>query len=81
MQERKPCSGCGRDRKNHIDQNGDVAADRFGFAADALVRPVAIAPVRTGHVFGDGGRAVRSQAAAVAGERACRGGKSRLLSW
>src|SRR6267378_3206590 len=54
--------------QNHIDQNGDVAADRFGFAADALVRPVAIAPVRTGHVFGDGGRAVRSQAAAVAGD-------------
>src|SRR6267142_203651 len=45
-----------------------AGADCFGFAADALVCPVAIAPVRTGHVFGDGGRAVRSQAAAVAGD-------------
>ena len=54
--------------QNHLDQHGDVGADCFGFAADALVCPVAIAPVRTGHVFGDGGRAVRSQAAAVAGD-------------
>ena len=32
------------------------------------MRPVAIAPVRTGHVFGDGRRPMRPDAAAMAGD-------------
>ena len=60
-------------------------ADRGGLAADALVRPVAIAPVRTRHVLGDGGRPMRPGAAAMAGDPLaamedldCGGGDPRL---
>ena len=71
--------------QDHVDQHGGVGADRGGLAADALVGPVAIAPVRTRHVLGDGGRPMRAQAAAMAGDPFaamedldCRGGDPRL---
>src|SRR5690348_18173411 len=54
--------------QDDIDQHGGVRADRLGLMADALVRPVAIAPVGTGHVLGDSGRPMRGQAAAMAGD-------------
>ena len=53
--------------------------------ADALVGPVAIAPVGAGHVLGDSGRPMRAQVSAMAGEPFaamkdldCRGGDARL---
>src|ERR1700680_1295107 len=54
--------------QDHIGQDGGVVADRGGFAANALMRPVAITPVRTRHVLGDGGRPMRPGAAAMAGD-------------
>src|SRR4029079_5059515 len=49
-------------------QGCGVGAARSSLAADALMRPVAIAPVRTRHVLGDGGRPVWPGAAAMAGD-------------
>src|ERR1700722_4754804 len=73
-QERKPCSGWGRERRMTSTS-----------MADALVGPVAIAPVGAGHVLGDSSRAMRAQAAAMAGDAFaamkdldCRGGDARL---
>src|ERR1700756_1462803 len=81
-QERKPCSGWGRERGM---TSIGVGADRLGLMADALVGPVAIAPVGAGHVLGDSGRPMRAQAAAMAGDPFaamkdldCRGGDARL---
>jgi hypothetical protein len=54
--------------QDDIDKRGGVGADRGGLAADALMRPVAIAPMRTRHVLGDGRRPVRAQAAAMTGD-------------
>ena len=54
--------------QDDIDQHGGVRADGLGLMADALVGPVAIAPVGAGHVLGDGGRPMRAQAAAMAGD-------------
>src|SRR6516225_1754609 len=36
--------------QDHVDPHGAVGPDAGGFAADTLVRPVAIAAVRAGHV-------------------------------
>src|ERR1700756_2009072 len=81
-QERKPCSGWGRERGM---TSIGVGADRLGLMADALVGPVAIAPVGAGHVLGDSGGPMRAQAAAMAGDPFaamkdldCRGGDARL---
>jgi len=61
MQERNPCSGCGRERR----MISTSVADRPGFPQDPLVRPIAIAPVRARHVIGECGRPVWAQAAHV----------------
>jgi hypothetical protein len=53
--------------QDHIDEHGGVGADRFSLAADPLVRPVAIAAVRTRHVLGHRAGPMRQQAAAMAG--------------
>src|SRR6266481_5425949 len=77
--------GMGPRAQDDIDQHGGVRADRLGLMADALVGPVAIAPVGAGHVLGDSGRPMRAQAAAMAGDAFaamkdldCRGGDARL---
>jgi hypothetical protein len=54
--------------QDDIDQHGGVRADRLGLMADALVGPVAIPPVGAGHVLGDSGRPMQTQAAAMAGD-------------
>src|SRR3954454_2525143 len=54
--------------QDHIGQDDGVVADRGGLSADALMRAVAIAPVRARHVLGDGGRPVRAGAAPMAGD-------------
>src|ERR1700751_1066563 len=54
--------------QDHVDQHGAVGPDARGFAAYTLVRPVAIAAVRAGHVFGYRGRPMRPQAAPMAGD-------------
>ena len=54
--------------QDDIDQHSGVRADRLGLMADALVGPIAIAPVGAGHVLGDSGRPMRTQAAAMAGD-------------
>ena len=54
--------------QDHIGQDGGVVADRGGLAADAFMCPVAIAPMRTGHVLGDGRRPVRPGAAPMTGD-------------
>src|SRR5580700_11228731 len=54
--------------QDDIDQHSGVWADRLGLMADALVGPVPIAPVGARHVLGDSGRAMRAQAAAMAGD-------------
>ena len=64
----EPLLGMRPRAQDHIGQDGGVVADRGGLAADALMRPVAIAPVRTRHVLGDGGRPMRPGAAAMAGD-------------
>src|SRR5262249_2629965 len=54
--------------QDDVDQHRGARADRLGLVPDAFVCPVAIAPVRTGHVFGDRGQPVRAQAAAMTGD-------------
>ena len=49
--------------QDDLDQRRGVVADRCGLAQDPLVRPVAVAPVRTRHVVGERGRPIRAQAA------------------
>jgi len=68
MQERKQTLLGVRPRaQDHIGQDGGVVADRSSLAADAFMRPVAIAPVRTRHVFGDSRRPMRPGAASMTG--------------
>src|SRR5215467_15130124 len=71
--------------QNDIDEHGGVGTDRLGLMADALMGPVAIAPVGAGHVLGDRTRPMWAQAAAMAGDPFaamkdldCRGGDARL---
>src|SRR6516225_9681952 len=70
--------------QDHVDQHGAVGPDAGGFAADTLVRPVAIAAVRAGHVFGHRGRPMRPQAAPMAGDAVAaviRASTSWRISW
>src|SRR5215204_7224126 len=64
----EPLLGVWPRAQDHIGQDGGIVADRGGLAADAFMRPVAIAPVRTRHVVGDGGRPMRARAAPMAGD-------------
>ena len=50
--------------QDDVDQGGGVGADLAGLAADALMRPVAVAPMRTRHVLGHGGRPMRAMGCA-----------------
>src|SRR5271154_2282786 len=54
--------------QDHVDQHRCVGADQRGLAADALMGPIAIAPVRARHVVGDGGGPMQAQAALMAGD-------------
>ncbi len=63
MQERNPCSGVWARTQDDLDRRGGVIADCCGVALDPLMRPVAIAPVRTRHVFSQCRRSMRAQAA------------------
>ena len=67
-QERKPLLGMRPRAQDDVDQHGGAGADCLGLMTDALVGPVAIAPVGGGHVLGDSGRPMRAQAAAMAGD-------------
>ena len=42
--------------QDDLDQRRSVVTDRCGLAEDSLVRPVAVAPVRTRHVVGERSR-------------------------
>src|SRR6516164_4510091 len=55
-------------RLGGISKRFAAGPDAGGFAADTLVRPVAIAAVQAGHVFGHRGRPMRPQAAPMAGD-------------
>ena len=54
--------------QDDVDQGGGVVADRGGLAADPLMRPVAIAPVRARHVLRHRGRPMPAQAAQMDGD-------------
>jgi hypothetical protein len=45
--------------QNDIGQSDGIGADRSGLAANAVMGPVAIAPMRTRHMLSHGGRPVR----------------------
>ena len=62
MQDRNPCSGCGRERRM-ISTRAAVSSPMAAASLDALVRPVAVSPRRARHVLGNRGRPVRPQAA------------------
>src|SRR4029077_5722586 len=77
--------GVGPRAQDDIDEHGGVGAHRLGLVTDALVGPVAIAPVGAGHVLGDSARPMWAQAAAMAGDPFaamkdldCRGSDARL---
>ena len=63
MQDRNPCSGCGRERRMISTSAAVSSPIAAGLSLDPLMRPVAITPVRTRHVFGDRGRTIRALAA------------------
>ena len=59
-----------RARPQHdLHQGCGVAADRGGFALDPLVRPVAVAPVRTRHVSGHRAGSIRAQVTQMRGDQ------------
>jgi len=49
--------------QDDLDQRRGVVADGGGLAQNPFMRPVAIAPMRTGHVLGQRGRPIRPQTA------------------
>jgi hypothetical protein len=55
--------------QDQIDQRRGIIADGRGLAENSLMRPVAVAPVRTWHMFGGGGRPMRTQAAKMCGDQ------------
>jgi len=54
--------------QDDVDQHRGVRADRLGLVPDVFECPVAIAPVRTRHVFGDRGQPVRAQAVVLSAD-------------
>src|SRR3954447_10638031 len=57
----EPLLGMRARAQDHLEQRGCIVADGGGLAQDPLVCPIAVAPVRTRHVFGQRRRPMRPQ--------------------
>ena len=63
MAERKTLFGMRPRAQDDVDQRVGVWPDLSGVAPNAFVRPIAITPMGTRHMLGDGGRTMRKRAA------------------